>query len=109
MTTLPSLNDRNTDYALLTLKSIAESTDDRRAGSVGEQAAKEMLLTEMEKYCDETSEQSFTTHPGAGTALQKTLGALLVLCVVLFSVSVSKGSELPTDVSLILNLIIFGA
>ena len=109
MTTLPSLNDRNTDYALLTLKSIAESTDDRRAGSVGEQAAKDILLTEMEKYCDETSEQSFTTHPGAGTALQKTLGALLVLCVVLFSVSVSKGSVLPTVVSLILNLIIFGA
>lgn len=109
MTTLPSLNDRNTDYALHTLKTVADNTVDRRAGSVGERAAKDIFLKEMEKYCDETYEQSFITHPGAGTALQKALGVLLVFCVVLFSISVSKGIAFPAIVSLILNLIIFGA
>lgn len=109
MTTLPSLNDRNTDYALRMLNTVADNTVDRRAGSVGERAAKDIFLKETEQYCDETYEQSFITHPGAGTALQKVLGVLLVFTVVLFSVSVSKGIAFPAIVSLILNLIIFGA
>lgn len=109
MTTLPTLNDKNVSYALEVLETVVNNTDDRRAGSEGEQAAKELFLGEMEKYCDETSEQSFITHPGAGTALQKALGILLILCVVLFSLSVSTGMIMPVAVSLILNLIIFGA
>lgn len=109
MTTLPSLNEKITDYSLGLISSVAEGTADRRAGSEGEQATKDIYLQEMEKYCDETYEQSFVTHPGAGTALQKALGVLLILCAVLFSVSVSKGIAFPAIVSLILNLIIFGA
>ncbi len=108
MTTLPSLNDKNTDYALGLVKTVAQTTDDRRAGSIGERETKDFFLTDMQKYCDETYEQSFTTHPGAGTALQKALGVLLILCVALFSLSVSKGTALPSIVSLILNLLIFG-
>lgn len=109
MTTLPSLNEKCTDYALALLKTISDSTEDRRAGSKGEQAAKDIYLQEMEKYCDEAYEQSFVTHPGAGTALQKALGVLLIFCVVLFSLSVSKGIAFPAIASLILNLLIFGA
>ena len=109
MTTLPSLNDKSTDYALSLVKIVAQTTEDRRAGSIGERETKDFFLAEMQKYCDETYEQSFTTHPGAGTALQKALGVLLILCVVLFSLSVSKGIAFPAIVSLILNLLIFGA
>ena len=108
MTTLPSLNDRNTDYALRLLNEVADKTTDRRAGSKGEQETSSLLLKEMENYCDETYEQTFITHPGAGTTLQKLLGAMLVLCVVLFSISVSKGVAFPAIASVILNLLIFG-
>ena len=107
MTALPNLDDRNVNYVLETAENILENTDDRRAGSKGEEQARHLFLNELMKYCDETSEQNFTTHPGAGTLTQKLLCALLIICVVFFSVSVNKGFIAPVIISLILNLVVF--
>ena len=107
MTTLPNLDDRNVNYVLETAENILENTDDRRAGSKGEEQARHLFLNELMKYCDETSEQNFTTHPGAGTLTQKLLCALLIICVVFFSASVNKGFIAPVIISLILNLVVF--
>ncbi len=107
MTTLPNLDDRNVNYVLETAETILESTDNRRAGSKGEEQARHLFLNELMKYCDETSEQNFTTHPGAGTLTQKLLCALLIICVIFFSISVNDGLIAPVIISLILNLVVF--
>lgn len=107
MTTLPNLDDKNVNYVLETAEMILENTDDRRAGSKGEEQARHLFLNELMKYCDETSEQNFTTHPGAGTLTQKLLCALLIVCLILFSVSVNSGLIVPVIISLVLNLLIF--
>lgn len=107
MTTLPNLDDENVNYVFETAEYILENSEERRAGSKGEEQARHLFLNELMKYCDETTEQSFITHPGAGTLTQKLLCALLIVCVILFSVSITDGLILPVIFSLILNLLIF--
>lgn len=107
MTTLPKLDDKNTSYALETVKSIDSSTKDRRAGSEGEEQARSLFLGELKKYCDETKEQNFTTHPGAGTLIEKILCALLIVFTVLFFVCTLRGAILPVAATLFLSLFIF--
>lgn len=107
MTTLPNLDDKNVNYVLETAETILKNTGDRRAGSKGEEQARHLFLNELMKYCDETSEQNFTAHPGAGTLTQKLLCALLIICVIFFSVSVNGGLIVPVIISLFLNLSVF--
>lgn len=107
MTTSPNLDVKNTDYVFETAETVLESAKSRRAGSKGEELARHLFLNELMKYCDETTEQNFATHPGAGTLTQKLLCTLLIVCVTLFSFSVNKGLILPVVISLILNLFVF--
>lgn len=108
MTILPKLNDKNVNYVLETVEAVTERSRDRRAGSKGEEQARSILLNELMKFCDETNEQSFITHPGAGTLLHKILSACLIVSVFLFSVALSGGYVMPIAISLILNLAVFG-
>ncbi len=107
MTTLPKIEETNINYVLETAENVLQNTDNRRAGSKGEEQARHLFLYELMKYCDETNEQNFNTHPGSGTLIQKLLCALLLVCVVLFSVSVEGGYVVPVAISLFLNIILF--
>ena len=71
MTTLPKLDDKNANYVLEMAETVVEKTDNRRAGSSGEEQARHLFLNEIMKYCDEVSESNFITNPGAGTAMHK--------------------------------------
>lgn len=108
MTSLPKLEDKTVSYVLETVETVSESTDNRRTGEKGEQEVIHQFLNELMKYCDDTQEQHFMTHPGAGTVTQKILCVLLIICAVLFSVSVSNGYTSTAIISLLLNLCIFG-
>ncbi len=107
MTTLPKLDDKNINYVLENVEYIAEKETELRTGDKGEDKVKHIFLNELMKYCDDTSEQVFPTHPGAGTITQKVLCVLLIVCVFLFAFSVSKGLVIGSVISIILNLCIF--
>ncbi len=107
MTSIPKLELENTEYAIDTAELIVKTTRERRAGSVGEKQAQHILLNELKKYCDEATQQTFKTHPGAGTIAEKLLCMLLVVCVFLFSVSVSRGNAIWASIVLFASLIIF--
>ncbi len=107
MTTFPKLEEKNINYVLETIETIDSSTDDLRTGEKGEARVAHLFLYELMKYCDDTQEQCFSTHPGAGTVTQKILCTLLIACVVMFSVSVSNGYTGTAIVSVLLNLGIF--
>ena len=108
MTSLPKLDEKSINYVLETVQTITESTEDLRTGNKGEEQVKRVFLNEFMKYCDDTQEQHFLTRPGAGTITQKILCALLIVCVFLFSVSVSDGYVGTAIISVLLNLCIFG-
>lgn len=107
MTASPNLEAKNIDYVLDTAEQVLISSKDRRAGSVGEEQAQHIFMNELKKFCDETHQEQFRTHPGAGTLAEKVLCALLIVCVILFSRAVSTGSAPVASVSLITSLIIF--
>ena len=85
MTAIPKLEPKNVEYTLDTAERIVKTTRERRAGSVGEKQAQHILLNELKKYCDETKQEIFKTHPGAGTIAEKLLCVLLVVCVFVFT------------------------
>lgn len=107
MTSPPKLEEKNVNFVLEKVEEIVNSTQDRRTGKKGEEQVNNLFLNELAKYCDDVQEQIFLTHPGAGTITQKVLSALLVLCAILFYISVENGSVFPSAVSLLLNLVIF--
>ena len=82
MTTLPKLDDKNANYVLEMAETVVEKTDNRRAGSSGEEQARHLFLNEIMKYCDEVSESNFITNPGAGTAMHKFLCIVLIICTI---------------------------
>lgn len=107
MTASPSLEQKNVDYALDTTELVLSSSKERRAGSIGEEQVQHIFMNELKKFCDETHEELFRTHPGAGTLAEKVLCALLILCVLLFYSAVNTGSVFKASVSLLTSLIIF--
>lgn len=107
MTTLPRLEDANINYCFETAENILQNAPDLKAGSESEKKARHILLNELMKYCDETSEQSFFAYPGAGSLIHKILCIGLIVCVVLFSICVDSGIVLPVALSLFLNIVIF--
>ncbi len=109
MTTHPQLDDKSISYVLENVQIITESTENRRAGGKGEEQTQHIILNELMKYCDDTVEQHFLTHPGAGTITHKILCALLIVSEILFSVAVSGGYAGASIISLLLNLGIFAA
>ncbi len=109
MTSEPKLYDKNISYVLENIEYITDFGAELRTGEKGEKRAKQIFHTELMKYCDDTAEHPFPTHPGAGTFTQKILCVLLIICLILFSASVSKGLILTSAISLILNLCVFAA
>lgn len=107
MTASPNLESKNVEYVLDTAELILNSSRERRAGSAGEEQAQHILMNELIKYCDETKQEKFKTHPGAGTLAEKLLCALLVICVILFSNAVNIGSVVSASVSLLTSLAVF--
>ncbi len=107
MTVFPKLESSNVDYALDTTEIILNSSRERRAGSVGEKQAQHILMNELKKFCDETKQDFFKTHPGAGTLAEKLLCVFLILCVFIFSSSVKQGNAITASVVLVASLIIF--
>lgn len=107
MTANPKLEMTNADYVLETAELVLDSSKERRAGSPGEEQAQHILMNELMKYCDETKQENFKTHPGAGTLTEKLLCALLIICVILFASSVNNGAVVPSCISLILSLLNF--
>lgn len=107
MTAIPKLEPENVEYTLDTAELIVKTTRERRAGSVGEKQAQHILLNELKRYCDETKQETFKTHPGAGTIAEKLLCVLLVVCVFVFSYSVNHGNVIPASIVLFSSLIIF--
>ena len=107
MTASPSLEQKNVDYALDTTELVLSSSKERRAGSIGEEQVQHIFMNELKKFCDETHEELFRTHPGAGTLAEKVLCTLLILCVLLFYSAVNTGSVFKASVSLLTSLIIF--
>lgn len=107
MTVVPHLENETTEYIYETVQDVTERTDERRAGSEGEKKAQKIFLGELMKYCDETSEEKFRTHPGAGTVTQKALSVLLILCNILFAVSAASGKAFAAGLSLAVSLFCF--
>lgn len=107
MTASPTLETKNIEYVLDTAEQILNSSKERRAGSVGEEQAQHIFMNELKKFCDETHEEQFRTHPGAGTLAEKVLCALLTLCVILFYHAVNTGSVFIASISLLTSLVIF--
>lgn len=107
MTASPNLESKNIEYVLDTAELVLNSSKDRRAGSTGEQQVQHILMNELKKFCDETHEEQFKTHPGAGTLAEKVLCTLLIICVLLFSNSVNTGSVINASISLLMSLVIF--
>ena len=107
MTASPQLENKNIEYVLDTAGLVLNSSRERRAGSNGEQQAQHIFMNELKKICDETHEEQFRTHPGAGTLAEKLLCALLVMCVILFSNAVNTGSVAEGSVALVLSLVVF--
>lgn len=107
MTASPNLESKNIEYVLDTAELILNSSKERRAGSSGEEQVQHIFLNELKKFCDETHDEQFKTHPGAGTLAEKVLCTLLVICVILFSNAVNTGSVFTASISLLTSLICF--
>ena len=107
MTASPTLETKNIEYVLDTAEQVLNSSKERRAGSVGEEQAQHIFMNELKKFCDETHEEQFRTHPGAGTLAEKVLCALLIVCVILFYSAVNTGSVFKASISLLTSLVIF--
>ena len=50
MTALPKLDEKNANYVLEIAETVVEKTDNRRAGSKGEEQAERLFLNEIMKY-----------------------------------------------------------
>lgn len=107
MTIHPKLDEKSINYVLEIVEGITESTADRRTGEKGEEQVNRTFLNELARFCDDTQEQHFQTHPGAGTIAQKLLCTILIICALLFSLSVSKGYTGTAIISLLLNIVVF--
>ncbi len=107
MTATPNLESKNVEYVLDTAELVLNSSKERRAGSSGEEQVQHIFMNELKKFCDETHEEQFKTHPGAGTLAEKLLCALLVICVILFCSAVNTGSVFKASVSLLVSLVVF--
>ena len=104
MTASPTLETKNVEYVLDTAEQVLNSTKERRAGSVGEEQVQHIFMNELKKFCDETHEEHFRTHPGAGTLAEKVLCALLIVCVILFYSAVNTGSVFKASISASVSL-----
>ena len=107
MTASPKLETKNIDYVIDTAELVLANSKERRAGSAGEEQTQHIFMNELKNFCDETYEDQFRTHPGAGTLAEKLLCALLILCVILFYSAVNTGSVLKASIALWTSLVVF--
>ena len=107
MTITPKLSSENIDYVFSVAGRILTESSERLPSTPGEAYSARLILNELKNYCDETSEESFTTHLRVGTLLLKILCALLFLSAIIFKVSTTKGYVVPVCICTILSVIIF--
>ena len=109
MTITPKLTQENIDYVFSLAGRILSESSERLPSTPGEAYSARLVLNELKNYCDETSEESFTTHLKAGTILLKVLCALLIISAFIFKLAESHGSVVPVCVCTILSILIFSA
>ena len=107
MTITPKLSSENIDYVFSVAGRILSESSDRLPSTPGEAYASRLLHNELKNYCDETSEETFTTHLRVGTILLKLLCLLLIISAIIFKASVAKGSVIPVCICTVLSILIF--
>lgn len=107
MTITPKLTQENIDYVVSLSGRILSESPNRLPASTGEAYASRLLLNELKKYSDESSEESFTTHLRTGTILLKVLCALLVVLAIILKAAEGKGSVIPVCVCAAFSILIF--
>ena len=60
MTITPKLSSENIDYVFSVAGRILSESSERLPSTPGEAYSARLILNELKKYCDETSEESFT-------------------------------------------------
>ena len=107
MTITPKLSSENIDYVFSVAGRILTESSERLPSTPGEAYSARLILNELKNYCDETSEENFTTHLRVGTLLLKILCALLCLSAIIFKISTTNGSVVPVCICTVLSVIIF--
>ncbi len=107
MTITPKISSENIDYVFSVAGRILSESSERLPGAPGEAYSARLILNELKNYCDETSEESFTTHLRVGTLLLKILCALLCVSAIIFKSSTLKGSVVPVCICTVLSVLIF--
>lgn len=107
MTASPNLESKNVEYVVDTAELVLNSAKERRAGSPGEEQTQHILMNELKKFCDETFQEQFKTHPGAGTLAEKLLCCILIACVFLFYDAVHTASVFKASLCLSVSLVVF--
>ncbi len=107
MTITPKLSQENIDYVFSVAGQILSKSSDRLPASSGEAFSARLFLNELKNYCDETSEESFTTHLKVGTILLKVLCGLLIVSAFVFNFSQERGAVIPVCICTVLSILIF--
>ena len=107
MTITPKLSSENIDYVFSVAGRILSESSERLPSTPGEAYSARLILNELKKYCDETSEESFTTHLRVGTLLLKILCIFLCISAIIFKTSTLKGSVVPVCICTVLSVLIF--
>lgn len=107
MTITPKLSSENIDYVFSVAGRILSESSERLPSTPGEAYSARLILNELKNYCDETSEENFTTHLRVGTLLLKILCALLCFSAIVFKVATNNGSVVPVCICTVLSVLIF--
>lgn len=107
MTITPKLTQENIDYVFSVAGRILSESSERLPSTPGEAYSARLILNELKNYCDETSEESFTTRLKVGTILLKVLCGLLIVSAFIFKIAESHGSVVPVCICTVLSILIF--
>ena len=107
MTITPKLSTENIDYVFSVAGKILSESSDRLPSTPGEAYSARLIMNELKNYCDETHEETFTTHLKVGTYLLKILCFLLIISSFIFKFAVKRGSVIPVCICTVLSILIF--
>ena len=107
MTITPKLTQENIDYVFSVAGKILSESSERLPGTPGEAYSSRLLLNELKNYCDETSEENFTTHLRVGTILLKVLCIILIISAFIFKIAEAHGSVVPVCICTVLSIATF--
>ena len=107
MTITPKLSTENIDYVFSVAGKILSESSDRLPSTPGEAYSARLIMNELKNYCDETHEETFTTHLKVGTYLLKILCFVLIISSFIFKFAVKRGSVIPVCICTVLSILIF--